>query len=75
MTPQGGALQVIRFKAEHFYRQYLELLLMAANGLYSIEDAAAKIPSLHDADRQKFNSSKIRMALNAAMQSTEANVK
>jgi tetratricopeptide (TPR) repeat protein len=53
-------------KAERFYRQYLELLLMGADGSYSIEDVAAKIRALQDADRQTSNGSKIRRALQSA---------
>jgi len=57
-------------KAEHWYRQYLNLLLIGADGSYSIEDVAHKIRGLRAPNQEKPNGAKVRKALAEALQAS-----
>jgi tetratricopeptide (TPR) repeat protein len=54
--------------AEHCYRQYLNLVLIGANGMYSIEDVARNIRRLHGAAKHRAPRGEIRKAVNTALQ-------
>jgi hypothetical protein len=62
-------------KSEQFYRHYLDLLLLGAEGSYSMELVGEGIRHLHDRRGQTANGNKIQEALHAALKSTEASFK
>jgi tetratricopeptide (TPR) repeat protein len=54
--------------AEHCFRQYVDLLLLGIDGLYSIEDAMRQIRTLHGAGKHNGVEGKRRAAVQATLQ-------
>jgi hypothetical protein len=55
-------------QAEHWFRQYLDLLLTGAEGTYSIEDVTTKIRDLHSAGHHGANRGEVHKAVQSAFQ-------
>jgi tetratricopeptide (TPR) repeat protein len=59
-----------RKEAEDCYRQYLNLLLIGADGTYSIEEVTHRIRGLHGADEHGSMEEELRKAVTAALQAS-----
>jgi hypothetical protein len=57
-------------KAEHCYRQYLDLLSIGIEGLYSIDDVKRQMRDLHGEGRNSAVESEVRKAVSATLQAS-----
>ena len=54
-------------KAEHCYRQYLDLLLVGIDGTYSAEDVTKRIRSLHQSDKTNGAADELRKRVESTL--------
>jgi hypothetical protein len=57
-------------KAEHCYRQYLNLLLSGVEGSYSVEDVLRRIRDVHNASDRKLLRRELQKAVDSTLQAS-----
>jgi tetratricopeptide (TPR) repeat protein len=58
-------------KAEHCFRQYLDLLLAGIDGTYSAEDVMGRIRGLHESDKANGTAGELRKRVNSALRGSQ----
>jgi tetratricopeptide (TPR) repeat protein len=57
-------------EAERLYRQYLDLLLVGAHGIYSVDEVTRRIRGLHDKGEQAAMENHVRKSVSAAIRAS-----